>query len=71
MTRESLSSLPDVLHPRDIQAVFGVGYAKVLHLIKHGGIVHIKAGNHYLVSKVCFIEWLNADKTRLVNTEEY
>ena len=67
--RVNLSSLPDVLHPRDISSVLGVGYAKSLHLIKHGGIIHIKAGNVYLVSKVRFIEWLDADRTRIIDVD--
>jgi len=70
LVRASLSSLPDVLTPRDISLALGVGYAKALHLIKHGGIIHIQAGNHFFVSKARFIEWVNADKTRRVDTEK-
>lgn len=65
----SIESLPDVLSPRDISSALGVGYAKALHLIKHGNIIHIRAGNHYLVSKVRFLEWLHADKTRIIDAE--
>jgi len=69
MQKNNLDSLPDVCCPKDIASVLGVSYGKVLHLIKHGGLVHIKAGNHYLVSKLQFIEWLNAGTTRIVDTE--
>jgi len=69
MQKISLDSLPDVLSPKDVASVLGVGYAKALYLVKHGGIVHIQAGNHYLVSKVRFIEWVNADTTRIIDTQ--
>jgi len=64
-----LAELPDVLSPREIARVLGVGYAKALHIVKHGGIVHIQAGSHYLVSKVRFMEWLHSDKTRIIEVE--
>lgn len=69
MANTKLGSLPDVLNPRDVASALGVGYAKALHLIKHGGITHIRAGNHYLISKMRFLEWINAEKTRIVDTE--
>ena len=69
MGKTSLAELPDVCSPKDLASALGVGYAKALHIIKHGGLVHIKAGNHFLVSKTKFIEWLNAGTTRFIDTE--
>lgn len=69
MTKVSLASLPDVLSPKDVAGALGVGYAKALHLVKHGGIVHIQAGNVYLISKVQFLEWLHGSTTRVIDTE--
>ena len=69
MQKARLDSLPDVCSPKEIASVLGVGYAKALHLIKHGGIVHIQAGNHYLVSKLRLIEWVNSGTTRIIDTE--
>jgi len=69
MQKGYFTSFPDVMSPREVASALGVGYAKALHLIKHGGITHIKAGNHYLVSKVRFIEWVNSEKTRIIDTE--
>jgi excisionase family DNA binding protein len=69
VSKTGLSELPDVLSPSDVARALGVGYAKALHLIKHGGIVHIRAGNVYLISKVRFLDWLHTDKTRVIDTE--
>jgi len=69
VAKACFDSLPDVLSPREVATVLGVGYAKALHLVKHGGIIHIKAGNVYLVSKVRFIEWVNSNKTRTIDAE--
>ena len=69
MEKVKLDSLPDALSPREVASVLGVSYGKALHLIKHGNIVHIRAGNHYIVAKSQFISWLNAGKTRIIDTE--
>ena len=69
MAKTGLVDLPDVLSPKDVASALGVGYAKALHLVKHGGITHIQAGNHYLVAKVRFLEWLHSGKTQVIATE--
>jgi excisionase family DNA binding protein len=70
MVRTSLDALPDVLSPREVASALGVGYAKALHLVKYGKIIHIRAGNHYLITKQKFLEWLHADKTKVIDTDK-
>ena len=48
MAKTGLVDLPDVLSPKDVASALGVGYAKALHLVKNGGIIHIQAGNPLL-----------------------
>jgi hypothetical protein len=69
MGRVKLDDLPDVISPADVGNVLGVSYNRALYLVKHGGIIHLKVGNVYLVPKINFIKWLHAGKTRIIRTD--
>lgn len=49
---------PDVLGPKHVSEILGVGYSKALELVKSGAIPCVRIGNHYKISKNSLVEWL-------------
>ena len=66
MQRATLVSLPDVLHPADVADFLGVGYAKALSIVKYGGLIYLRVGNVYLVTKKNFTDWLDVGESRVI-----
>ncbi len=51
------NELPNVLTAKEIAAYLKIGYTRALHLIRFGGIPHIKINHSYRVFKDKFFEW--------------
>jgi excisionase family DNA binding protein len=48
-----------ILYPEDIASESGLGLNLVYRLLRSGQIVHVKAGDRYLISRVNFEKWVN------------
>ena len=54
-----------VLFPEDIAKEAGVGLNLIYRLLRTGEILHVKAGDRYLVSRANYEKWLDGKSQAL------
>ena len=58
---EIFKEYKDVVSPKDLQKMLGLGETKVYKMLKNQEIYSRKVGNNYLIPKVCVIDFLLKD----------
>lgn len=53
-----------VLYPEDIQRETGLGLNLIYRMLKRGEILHVKAGDRYLISRANYERWANGETRR-------
>lgn len=67
MTNNTLEMIPEMLPIKVISERTGLSYCYIRNLCLKGEIVHIRAGNKYLVNWNRFLDYLNTNGREVCN----
>jgi excisionase family DNA binding protein len=59
LNQYKLDNYGDVLTPKDVHDILGIGYNKTYDLLKSGAIKNFKIGRERKIPKVCLQEYID------------
>ncbi|MCD8149126.1 MAG: helix-turn-helix domain-containing protein [Clostridiales bacterium] len=59
-TSKYISNYPDVLKPKDVMVILGIGKNTVYKMLKSGELKSIKVGKQYRIPKKYLLQYLGA-----------